>query len=114
MLGKFVLQFAKGGESVDLSGRCAADSTEEELEPQFVVERAQGTNVLGLLVFAVFVGAIIASTGERNRAMHDLVVSITDIMMSLIRIIMWSVSEASQNEASALGPTCLVCFRSGN
>lgn len=67
----------------------STNSTEEELEPQFVVERAQGTNVLGLLVFAVFVGAIIASTGERNRPMHDLVVSITDIMMSLIRIIMW-------------------------
>ncbi|XP_075527690.1 excitatory amino acid transporter 3-like [Dermacentor variabilis] len=76
------------GEGADLSGRRAADITEEE--PEFVVERAQGTNVLGLLVFAVFVGAIIASTGERNRPMHDLVVSITDIMMSLIRIIMWS------------------------
>ncbi|XP_054931304.2 excitatory amino acid transporter 3-like [Dermacentor andersoni] len=65
----------------------SSNITEEE--PEFVVERAQGTNVLGLLVFAVFVGAIIASTGERNRPMHDLVVSITDIMMSLIRIIMW-------------------------
>ncbi|KAH6941701.1 hypothetical protein HPB50_022867 [Hyalomma asiaticum] len=65
-------------------------ATEEvELEPEFVVERSQGTNVLGLLVFAVFVGSIIASTGERNRAVHDLVVSITDIMMSFIRIIMW-------------------------
>ncbi|XP_037526807.1 excitatory amino acid transporter 3 [Rhipicephalus sanguineus] len=62
---------------------------EEDLEPEFVVERSRGTNVLGLLVFAAFVGSIIAATGERNRAVHDLVVSITDIMMSLIRIVMW-------------------------
>ncbi|KAH7934908.1 hypothetical protein HPB52_001980 [Rhipicephalus sanguineus] len=62
---------------------------EEDLEPEFVVERSRGTNVLGLLVFAAFVGSIIAATGERNRAVHDLVVSITDIMMSLIRIVMY-------------------------
>ncbi|KAH8035221.1 hypothetical protein HPB51_004462 [Rhipicephalus microplus] len=62
---------------------------DESNEPEFVVERSRGTNVLGLLVFAAFVGSIIAATGERNRAVHDLVVSITDIMMSLIRIVMW-------------------------
>ncbi|XP_075732120.1 excitatory amino acid transporter 3-like [Rhipicephalus microplus] len=62
---------------------------DENSEPEFVVERSPGTNVLGLLVFAAFVGSIIAATGERNRAVHDLVVSITDIMMSLIRIVMW-------------------------
>ncbi|KAL1477720.1 hypothetical protein MTO96_035522 [Rhipicephalus appendiculatus] len=62
---------------------------DEDLEPEFVVERSRGTNVLGLLVFAAFVGSIIAATGERNRAVHDLVVSITDIMMSFIRIVMW-------------------------
>ncbi|KAL3252313.1 hypothetical protein MRX96_017640 [Rhipicephalus microplus] len=62
---------------------------DENTEPEFVVERSAGTNVLGLLVFAAFVGSIIAATGERNRAVHDLVVSITDIMMSLIRIVMW-------------------------
>lgn len=67
----------------------STNSTEPEPEPSFVVERSRGTNVLGLLVFAVIVGAIIAATGERNRAVHDLVVSVTDIMMSFIRLIMW-------------------------
>lgn len=67
----------------------STNTTIEIGEPKYLVELAYGTNVLGLLCFAVVIGAVIASTGDRNSSVHDLAVSITDIMMSFIRLIMW-------------------------
>lgn len=67
----------------------STNETVESPEPKYVVELSYGTNVLGLLCFAAVIGIVIASTGNRNKAVHDLAVSITDIMMSFIRLILW-------------------------
>lgn len=67
----------------------STNETVEIPEPTYVVELSYGTNVLGLLCFAVVIGVVIASTGNRNKAVHDLAISITDIMMSFIRLILW-------------------------
>ncbi|KAM7536912.1 hypothetical protein Aperf_G00000081081 [Anoplocephala perfoliata] len=59
--------------------------TEEVIKVTFI----DNTNVLGLVVFSIAFGLGIASMGTRGRLMLDFFIIMNEIIMLLVRIIMW-------------------------
>lgn len=59
--------------------------TEEMIKVTFI----DNTNVLGLVTFSVAFGLSIASMGRRSRLMLDFFIIMNEIIMLLVRVIMW-------------------------
>ncbi|XP_064487649.1 excitatory amino acid transporter 3-like [Ornithodoros turicata] len=56
---------------------------------EFVVDRVQGTNILGLLTSAMVLGSILAAHSQRSAPLIEVFVALSDAMLVFIRILMW-------------------------
>jgi solute carrier family 1 (high affinity glutamate transporter) protein 1 len=72
--------------------------------PTNVFAAATEGNVLGLIVVAIFFGAILASQGERAKPVVNVLDTLDDALMRLVRILVW---------LAPIGLLCLVADRIG-
>jgi Na+/H+-dicarboxylate symporter len=57
--------------------------------PPNLIKAAAETKVLGLIVFSLIFGAVLTTFGERGRKVAELVEIVNDVLLKLVRLIMW-------------------------
>nr|CDS31543.1 excitatory amino acid transporter 2 [Hymenolepis microstoma] len=61
----------------------------EYIEEKAMIEYKDNTNVMGLVTFSIAFGLGIASMGKQGRLMLDFFIIMNEIIMRLVRVIMW-------------------------
>ncbi|VDL60414.1 unnamed protein product [Hymenolepis diminuta] len=61
----------------------------EYIEEKTIIEYRDNTNVMGLVTFSIAFGLGIASMGKQGRLMLDFFIIMNEIIMRLVRVIMW-------------------------
>jgi len=72
--------------------------------PQNVFQAATEGNVLGLIVIAIFFGAILGAQGERGKPVVGVLDALDDALMRLVRLVVWF---------APIGLLCLIADRIG-
>ncbi len=57
--------------------------------PSNIIKAAAETKVLGLIVFSLIFGAVLTTFGERGRKVAELIETVNDVLLKLVRLIMW-------------------------
>ena len=71
-------------ESLDLD--CSnATRTERRVE----LGTREGTNVLGIIVFTVAFSMFLSRQGERGRPVVEAIATLNEVIMSIVRLVMW-------------------------
>ena len=74
-------------EAVEALGLNCSDAT--ETRRSVTLGTRDGMNVLGIIVFTIVFAVFLSRLGERSRPVVEAVATLNEVVMSIVRLIMW-------------------------
>lgn len=74
-------------ETIEMLGLDCANATKSVT--RITVGTRDGMNVLGIIVFTIIFAIFLSRTGERGRPITQAIATLNDVVMSIVKLIMW-------------------------
>ena len=76
------------------------------------VKKTSGMNVLGIVVFSIFFGAVISKMGPAGKPLADFFEAMHQATMKLTMLVIWYVCKDTQYYSKYVKEHCMFCHES--